>query len=357
MPVRQVAERTGVLQPRARTAVLVAAGVLGVILVRNVFVAAHQVFGWAVAASLLALFIAPVVRGLDAVLPRPVAGVLSFVLLVLAIVGVAFVFSTGVHDEVERLNDQGPAIAEAIEQRGDRIGTFASDIGLADQVAEVTERLADNVGSTGDSLRNAAFSAPTYLITMILTIFLLIYGQRLLRGGLDLLPHQQRDALDAAVPEATRRAQIYVGASLVQGVVNGVAVYIGAVLIDAPAAGLLALFAATVGMLPYLGIVLGWLPLIVFSFGLVPLYAVAAVVAVALGLQSLEGFVWRPRIDERSLHLGPAVPIVAAVLGYALYGVGGALCASATVVVALALVDQLTDTEGQALPTPLDDIA
>ena len=348
-------ERPGLLQSRVRTVMVVAGGVLGVVVVRSVFTAAQQVLGWALAASLLALFISPVVRWLDRALPRPLAVVASFLLLIGAIVGLSTLYSTGVRDEVGRLAAQGPVVAETIERRDDRIGRFATDIGLADQVTEVTTNMREGVGSSGDALRDAAASAPAYLVTLILTVFLLIFGGQLVSSGFDQLAPRHRDRLVPAVAEAARRAQVYVGASLVQAIVNGLAVFVVLVLLDAPAAGLLALVAAIASLVPYLGVGLGWIPVIVLGFGLASLSQILLIAALAIALQAFEGLVWRRFVDPRSLHLGPAIPVVVTMLGFGLYGIGGALCAGALVVVAVALVDQLW--RHGPLPTPLDDAA
>ena len=47
----------------------------------------------------------------------------------------------------------------------------------------------------------------------------------------------------------------------------------------------------------------------------------------------------RPRIDSRSVRLGPTVAIVVALIAFDLYGLGGALYAVAIAVLALAGLD------------------
>ena len=65
----------------------------------------------------------------------------------------------------------------------------------------------------------------------------------------------------------------------------------------------------------------------------------------------VEALWWRDRVDQRSLHVGPAVPIVVAVLGYGIYGIGGALYGCVLAVIALAIADQVWP--GTDLPTPV----
>ena len=344
----------GLLRPRWRTAAIVALGVLAVVAVRAVAVAAQQVLGWTLAAALAALFLTPLVRRLDVALPRALAIVVAIVALAATVVGVSWLYASAIRVEARRLHERAPAVAASVEERDDLLGRFAADVDLSEQVDRLTADLADGLGSGGDALRSAARSAPPYLVTTILTVFLVVYGGRIARGGLEQLAPERRARLEPALRGAARRSQRYVAAAVAQAVASGLAAFAAAALLGLPGPALLALAAAALSVLPYLGIALGWLPIVVLGLGTSSLAAVAAVAAVAAALQALEALAWRPRIDPRSLHVGPAIPAIVAVLGAAVYGIGGALCAVGVAVVALALVDELTG--GGPLPTPLDDV-
>ncbi|MGB0114665.1 MAG: AI-2E family transporter [Ilumatobacteraceae bacterium] len=342
-----------VMPPPWRIVALVTALICVVIVTRNIFNEAHQVIGWAVAASLVALMLSPVVQGMDRVMPRALAIVLTFLMVIVLGAGLAWLYSSSVLDQVEQIQESGPSIAEEIEQRGDRVGEIAREIGLVDQVTELTDRLDERTGSGSDAIRSAALSAPPYFVSMILTIFLLLFGPSMINGGLDQLSPDRRDRYRPALNEAARRTQAYVWASIAQGLVSGVFIWIVATMLDLPAVGLLALFGAIAALLPYLGIFVGWLPVLLLGIGVASDVEVVLVAAVALTLQVVEAFWWRRRVDERSLHVGPAVPVVVAILGYGIYGIGGALYGCVLAVLALAVADQLWP--GPELPTPLTD--
>lgn len=348
------ASGTGPFRPRWQTAVWVAALVLAVVVVRNVFVGAHQVLGWAAASSIVAVAIAPLVTRFDAAMPRPVAIAAAILLLALVAGGAAWVYNVGVLDEVGRLQEAAPAIAADIEARDDRLGTLARDIGLERQVAELVERLDERTGTGGDVVRSLALSAPPFFISMILTIFLILFGRRIVTGAVEQLPPKYGRPLGRALPRAVRRAQVAYAGAIAQAVVNGAAVHVAARMLDVPAAGLLALLAGLVAMVPYVGISLGWLPVLGLALGVAPMAQVLVAALVAVAIQVLEAVWWRPLVDGRGVYVGPAVVVVVAVLGHAVYGLGAALTASAFAVVALALVDELTG-EDEPIPTPLDE--
>ncbi len=85
--------------------------------------------------------------------------------------------------QVDYLAERGPEIAERIEQRDDRVGDIAREIGLVDRVTELTERLQDRIGTPSDALRDAAMAVPAYLVAFILTIFLLIFGPEMVAAA------------------------------------------------------------------------------------------------------------------------------------------------------------------------------
>ena len=60
---------------------LVAALVCAIVVVRNIFGEAHHVIGWAVAASVVAMLLTPVVQLMNRRMPRALAILLTFVMI------------------------------------------------------------------------------------------------------------------------------------------------------------------------------------------------------------------------------------------------------------------------------------
>ena len=341
--------------PPWRIVVLVVAVICTVIVVRNIFGEAHQVIGWAVAASLIAMLLSPIVRGMDRRMPRALAIVVTFVAVAALGFGVTWLYSSTLLDQVAQIQESGPTVADEIEQRDDQIGQIARDIDLTARVTELTERLDERTGSGNDAIRSAALSAPPYFVSMILTIFLLLFGPQMVQGGLDQLRPERRDRLRPALAEATRRTQIYVWASVAQGVLSGIAIWVVGSWLDVPAIGLVALFGATIATVPYVGVGVGWLPVVLLGLGTASGVQVGVAVGLAAALQVVEWLRWRPFVDERSLHVGPAIPVIVAIVGFGIYGIGGAVYGCIVAVLCLAIADQVSPGNGD-LPTPLDDV-
>ena len=343
------------LRPTWSLAALTAAGILTAVVLIGVFVSANRVLGWAVAAVVMAGLLGPPVRALDRFVPRALAVLITFVAVAAVGVGVGYTAWEGIRTQVDRLRDEAPVAAEGIEARDDRLGALARDIGLVDRVTKITEQLDEHIGTGGEALRSAAESIPPYFVSAVLTVFVLIFGPRIADGGLEQLRDaRRRNRLRRALTDALHRSQAYVWAAIGQAALVGVTVWIGCLLLDVPAPTLIALIGALAALVPYLGIVLAWFPVVVLGLGVAPALQVLLAAGVAVGMQIVEAFWWRERIDEPTVHVGPVVPVGVGLLGYALYGLGGALYSAALAVFLLALADAVA-TGDDDIPTPVDD--
>ena len=90
--------------------------------------------------------------------------------------------------------------------------------------------------------------------------------------------------------------------------------------------------------------VVGGLPVVLLALAASPARAVV-VLLVFVAWQLVEAIVLQRRLAERSLHVGPFVTVAMAMIGLELYGIGGALAATALAVVAAALADELLPTD------------
>ena len=338
--------------------------ILSVVVVRNVVVSSAGVLAWAIASIVAAVLLSPLVTLLDRVLPRALAIIIVFLAVGAVGIGARSLYVTQLQDQVDFLAEQAPEIASGIEDRDDRVGEVAREIGLVDRVEELTARLQENLGTPSDALVDAARSVPAYVVCFILTIFFMLYGPRIVAAGLQRVPDDRRERTAGIVRGATRSTQVQAGAAVAGAAVVGLVIWAVGTVMDVPSVGLFALFGAAFSVVPYLGILVGWLPVVIVGIGVAPAWQVGLVALVAIGLQFLEATRWRPFVDGRSLYVGPALPIVGAVLGYAIYGVGGSIVTVTILIFGLAAADEAAtdDVDGdgdtdalEPLPTPIDE--
>jgi predicted PurR-regulated permease PerM len=189
---------------------------------------------------------------------------------------------------------------------------------------------------------STAGTAPTYLVGGILTLFLMSYGPRLAQSAVNQLPSpRQRETVTDVVTGALNRSRRAVLLMVGEGLVVGLLVTGIAYLLDLPSSAALGFAAGLLAMLPHVGIVLGSLPLILLLLALRSDLAAIVAVVVVIACQLVDSYVVRRRISLYSVHVGLLMPWVVVLVGYAVYGVGGATFALVFAVFGLAVLDEL----------------
>ena len=113
--------------------------------------------------------------------------------------------------------------------------------------------------------------------------------------------------------------------------------FAGLLLLDVPLAFLLALIAGLLNFIPYIGAVVGAVPAVIVAFGQGPMQALW-VVLLFLAIQTVEGYLLVPFIQQRTVQLPPALLIFSQTVFGTLFGILGLLLAPALMVVILIVV-------------------
>ncbi len=323
-------------------ALTIVATIVALVVARRVFVAAHRPLSWALAAAIAAVLIDAVVDRLATRIPRVPAVLLTFVALGAVSVGTTYLVFDEVQQALDRLETAAPEAAANVVSRDDRVGEIARDANLEARVDSFVVVLKERVTGTEDVLRSTAGTAPTYLVGAILTVFLMTYGLRIARGAAAQDPDRERalrtSVIVGAAVARTRRAVFFTAG---WAVVLGVAGAAVALWLDLPAPSAIGVSIAVAGLFAHVGLVAGSLPLLLLSLGFRSGAMALGLLTAVLALQVVDSLVVRPAIARRSVQVGLLVPWVVALLGYAVYGIGGAAYAMVLSVFALALLDRL----------------
>ena len=113
--------------------------------------------------------------------------------------------------------------------------------------------------------------------------------------------------------------------------------------LDLPAPFVLALIIGGFSFIPYLGVFVGAIPTLLFAMATAEPARIWSVLALVLLLQLFEALVVRRRVDPSSLYVGPALPLIVALVGWSLYGLGGAVYGVILLVLALAVAEAVAD--------------
>jgi putative heme transporter len=306
------------------------------VLLQRAFVAAHRTIGWAVACSVVALLLDPVIQFLDRKLPRWLAVVGSLLAVVALAVAVGYLVVRQLSSSVAVLRDSAPEAARRLESRfqlardmevGTRVSSFVDDIN-----ARINKAALRRVGT-----------APTYMVNGILTLFLLAYGRRYVKGGLGQIRDGERRAkMERVVRRGFVRGRNYLLIAVAQAIVVTAVADVVFRMLDLPADFVLALLVGVVGTIPYFGYMIGGLPALLVAFGF---HGSGPAIGVFLGLaavQAFEGLWFRPRIDRKTVPVGAFFPLAVGLIGFEAYGGGGAVYGYALVAIGVSLFDAYT---------------
>jgi predicted PurR-regulated permease PerM len=326
----------------ASSAVVGVAVVALALLARRVFVDAHRPLSWALAAGVVAILIDPLVGVLGRRIPRILAVILALVVVGAGTFFVVYRAFDDLSGGIDRLGDAAMDAAREVEGRDDGVGQLARDVDASRRVDDVVEVVEDRVTGGEDVLASTAGTAPTYFIGAILTIFLMSYGPRLANSALlQVADPERRERVAGIVEGALVRGRRAVLFTLGEGLLAGLAVGLTAGALGLPAPSALGLTAGLLSLLPHVGLVLGALPFLLLMLGLRSDVATVALAVVMIAVQLVDSLVVRPWIADRSVHIGLLVPWVVALVGYTVYGVGGAAYSLAFAAFALAAVDEI----------------
>jgi predicted PurR-regulated permease PerM len=298
---------------------------------------ARRPLGWAVACAVVAAILAPVVTRLAERMPRPLAVIVVFQLVGVAAGSLTFGTLRDLDDQVSRLKETAPEAAAELASSGGLLGDLAADIDLETRTRTLIDEL--ERPSSGVAA-GVASSAGAWFVCVVLTAFLLSWGPRLGAAGLRQIGDEERRAdVSRAVHNAVGIGRRYLLGVLTLSIVAGIAAWAMCDLEGVPAPLALGVAVAASSVIPGVGVVVGAVPAVLLEVGL---GTNVGGIRLALGfvvLQAVHELVLRRVVSARSLTVGPAAIVIALVLGFDAYGVGGAYYGAALAVFGVAALD------------------
>ena len=321
------------------------AAVILALVVHGVAVRARQPLGWALAAIVAAAALELPIDTLNRRIKRRGLALLAVLIPVLAVIGVLTWAVVGDLDmQVRQLQRDIPEVAAEIEE-SDRFGDAAQDFGLVEWAEDFADGLRPPSSQIGEEAKTGA---STWLLTLILTIFAVLWGRRLTDAGLaQISDERKRNKIARISRHAFERSQRYVDTSLVLGLATGLVAWVCFRLADLPAPTPLALFVGVASLVPLIGVAFAMWCAAGLAAGVVSPTAGITLALVALLVQA--GHVFVLRKVAPAPRPGPAIIVISFIVGWVLYGVGGVIVTTALLVYAVAILDAIYEDEGEVI--------
>ncbi len=300
-----------------------------------------------VIAAVIALILNPAVAFVQRPrIPRGLAVLVVYLAFFLTLVGIGFLLANPIANQVRTFTDNLPHI---VNEANKRIATFQGELehhgihlhlvkqgktalqSIQDKVAKSAGKLASFGGGL---LTEAASAIFDLVLVFVLSVYMLIYGERigeLVRRAMPDGDGTPADDYPMLVQHAVSR---YVGGqllfSVLMGASAGLSLYLFGLIGIFPDGRKYALafgvFYGVMELVPYIGPILGALPAVIVALFTDPIVALW-VALLFVGLQQLEGHVVAPQVFGHTLRINPLLVIFALLLGLQLHGIVGALVA------------------------------
>ena len=290
-----------------------------------------------IVAGLIALLLNPFVTLLRrARFPRGAAVATVYLVLLLAVAGVGVLLANPVANQVSAFRDEVPSIVDSANDnladlQVSKPGKTAVD-SLGDRIAEGSGEL---VAFTRDALLRLAETSIALILIFVLSIYMLLYGERIGAAVRAVVPPGDGSAEDdfptriqGAVFGYVRGQLLF---SLIMGASAGVSLYVlGSLGIFPDGKTYAFAFGAFYGfaeLIPYIGPAVGaFPPVLIALFSNEPLDALWLAIMFT-ALQQIEGHIVAPNVFGHALRINPLLVIFALLLGGQIYGFIGAFLA------------------------------
>lgn len=305
------------------------------------------------AGILLAVFLAGVSRELskDTILPRSLALLLTIVGLVGLVVGLWTLAGPDISAQINALADLLPS---ATERLANRLRTGAKEYEWVQQVIDPSQLLPP-VSSVVGGVTNIFRGTLNLLVNGFIILFIGIYGavapHKYVDGVVWLVPPSRRPRAREIIHAIGRALRWWLTGRFIMMLIVGVLTALGLSLAGIPSPVALGLVAALFSFVPYVGPVVSVLPALLVA-SILSVTKVLYVLLVYSVVQVLESYLIDPLVQERAVHIPPAVVITAQFIGGIGAGAVGVLLATPLAVVVIVLVQTLyiEDVLGDDIP-------
>jgi predicted PurR-regulated permease PerM len=279
--------------------------------------------------------------------------------LVLSTVALAFgaflaVAAPQLVTESANLSQQLPDTVTSLEQLP-LVGGLVRSADLSSKLSDAIASLPTKVESAGASLgtfvERVSFGLGALLLAFFMVAGALFEGPRLIADVRRATPPARRPAADGIGRTVYAVLAKYFAGSLLVAIANGMWVAMAALLAGVPLSPVLGVWSALTSLIPQIGGLMGFALVLVVSLtaGVVP----AIIMSIAfLAFMLFNNHVLVPTVVGRAVSLSAPVTMLAAIGGFSVAGIVGALFAVPTFGAIKAVVLRMRDGDLAAPPAP-----
>lgn len=288
-------------------------------------------------AALLAYALAPAVKLLERVMPRFLAMIIVYLLVLsgLSVLGY-FIIGSAVMQAIQLKDSLG-----ANGQLSHLLETLKTYGITQEQINQARSMLFSSLGGVASGvlpvLKGVFEGILDLVVVAMLSIYLLVDGSRLTSWLRTNAPLLQRERVRSSLDTLERVVGGYIRGQLALAVLIGLLVGVGMAVLGVPHPILLGVLAFVLAFIPILGTFFS--AAACFLLALTQGVLIAVIVLVYFGVvHAIEAYIVGPRLVGHAIGLHPAISLFALVTGAELFGIWGVLFAAPVAGLAQAMV-------------------
>ena len=298
---------------------------------------------------LVAIGLSPLVEALEQRrtrrrLPRWTAILVIYLVIVGTAVGLAILIIPALVDQSRDLWASLPDLLHRAQVWLIQRGWLNRELTVQEAVQQTPVGGSDAVGTLFAAVWGLIGGLFGLITILILTFYLLVDFDQLLRFFIRLFPRQNRLRVHEATRRVTTKVSAWLGGQLLLGGIIGSSAAVGLWLLGVPYFYVLALLAAIGEMIPVIGPILSAIPAVLVALTVKPMLALFVMVFFIVQ-QQVENHLLVPRVMARQVGISAVVVIVALMIGGSLLGIVGAILAVPTAAILQVLFEELVPND------------
>jgi len=335
--------------------------VMAFVVVAQVVGAAADPLVWFAEGVAGAAIFYPVVVLLSRRMPHWVAVALVSLGVVAFVAFLGLRLFTELKGEAEEFQQRAPTIAENVDSSSAAMLQF----GMGDKIIRLSEDVAGGFrfdGADVSTLSTAASIGSSLFVVWLFAVMMLFSAPAFLAGaGRQISDGRRKERLEGVLAAAYVNSWEYLALCTGRALAYGAMTWFVAWLVGIPSPTLLSVWVALWAFVPRFGLVIGGS--MVALVAMFESFPVAGIVFAAYIVASVvDATTVQRRIEDHTVHVGSALTMVAAMVGFGLFGFGGTIVFCVVLFFGLAILDQIRpeptapdtgESASGALPSPL----
>ena len=275
------------------------------------------VFGITIATAL-----EPIVQFLERRIPRGIAIVLVYLLVVGLAIGIGFIVIPPLVRQAQLVGDRVPELVA-------RAKGYLQNLNFVD-IGTITDTLTSELVG----LSSAIVSLPIFIgsslfdfvVILFISIYWLLQTPSMRAFILSLFSATQRDDASEVLAKMGSSMGGYIRGSVITGFITGSMTYLGMLIIGIDYAVVLGLISGVFELIPVVGPILSGVIIVIFALLQAPQLAIFALLYI-IAMQQIENHILVPNIMRSQTNISPLIVMLALLAGAELQGLLGALVA------------------------------